>query len=181
MTMPQEQRLSFVTPTPALLDDYIEGCREMWGHVHNHYIIHDPNRIEQWQNRIFTDFANQERGIGLPQGFVPSKTLWLTLNGHYAGTANIRLRLSPQLEAYGGHAGIVIRTSLRGQGLGTAAFPQVIAHAHQLGIRSVLATCEAGNLASRKMLQRAQPSRSQEKRIILDGQEHDVCYFWYDD
>ena len=143
------------------------------------YILHDPATAHEWRSHLLDDYRRQEQGLGLPDGFVPSRTRWLTLDGRYAGTVNIRLRLSPQLERYGGHVGIVIRLGLRGQGLGTAAFPLAIAEAHRLGIREVLATCEADNAPSRRMLLHAGPARTYRRRADIDGVERDVCHFWY--
>ncbi|MGN0879145.1 MAG: GNAT family N-acetyltransferase [Oligosphaeraceae bacterium] len=176
---PVASRLRLETPSPDLLDDYIQACAETWGHVHNSYILHDPATAHEWRSHLLDDYRRQEQGVGLPDGFVPSRTLWLTRDGRYAGTVNIRLRLSPQLERYGGHVGIVIRLGLRGQGLGTIAFPLAIAEAHRLGIREVLATCEADNTPSRRMLLHAGPTRTERRRADIEGVERDVCHFWY--
>jgi predicted acetyltransferase len=93
------------------------------------------------------------RGIGLPDGFVPHSTFWLVEDGtHVVGVSNIRHALTPSLLREGGHIGYGIRPSARGRGLGNEILRRSLRRAHELGIRDVLVTCAADNVASARVI-----------------------------
>ncbi len=144
--------LQLVRPAPENLDSYCEACAETSGHLHNAYILHDPRRSGEWRRTIFRRFREEERGIGLPEGFVPSATFWLVDPEGYVGTVNIRLRLNAALADYGGHIGLAIRLSRRGHGLARTGFRLAIGRAKEMGIDPVLITCVESNLPSLRAL-----------------------------
>lgn len=95
------------------------------------------------------------RGLGLPDGFVPHSTFWLVEDGtHVVGVSNIRHRLTPSLLREGGHIGYGIRPSARGRRLGAEILRRSLQRARELGIRDVLVTCGAENLASAGVIRR---------------------------
>lgn len=95
------------------------------------------------------------RGVGLPDGFVPHSTFWLVEDDmHVVGVSNIRHALTPSLLREGGHIGYGIRPSARGRRLGAEILRRSLQRARGLGIRDVLVTCGAENLASAGVIRR---------------------------
>ena len=89
-----QNTLRLASPEPRYLNSYLEACRESFHAVHNTYILHDPDRFPQWRDRIFQDYENQARGIGLPPGHLPSVTFWALAGERVVGVVNIRLGLN---------------------------------------------------------------------------------------
>jgi predicted acetyltransferase len=95
----------------------------------------------------------QERGEGLPEGFVPQTTFWLVRNEEtILGEIRLRHTLTPSLEQVGGHIGYGIRPSERGRGYATAMLRLVLKEAKKLGLKRVLLTCEPDNVASSRVM-----------------------------
>lgn len=92
-------------------------------------------------------------GVNIPQGYVPSSTFWLIRDSEIVGCTNVRHFLNAQIEHCGGHIGLSIRPSLRGQGLGTQLMQLSITEARRLGNDCVHIHCHSYNLASRAMIE----------------------------
>lgn len=92
--------------------------------------------------------ANFSAGINLPEGFVPSTTLWLIKNDEIVGVTNLRHYLNCALEKCGGHIGLGIRPSYRGQGLGRHLMMLSISKLMYLGVHKIQIHCYKDNLAS---------------------------------
>jgi predicted acetyltransferase len=88
-----------------------------------------------------------------PPGYVPCTTLWWVDGDEYLGRLAIRHRLTPQLREIGGHIGYDVRPSARRRGHGTAMLGEGLPVARQLGIELALVTCDADNVASRKVIE----------------------------
>ncbi|WP_228768360.1 GNAT family N-acetyltransferase [Shewanella sp. TC10] len=95
------------------------------------------------------DFAD---GVNLPQGYVASETYWLVNAGELLGVANLRLSLNETIRHCGGHVGLGIRPSFRGEGLGIELLGQTIAVAKLKGMKELHIHCYKANLASAKMI-----------------------------
>ncbi len=91
-------------------------------------------------------------GQSLPEGYAASTTYWLIDNDELIGVSNLRHYLTPQIERAGGHIGLGIRPSYRGQGLGNLLLSLTLEKAHQMGIEEVHIHCEATNSASAAMI-----------------------------
>ncbi len=172
--------MKFVSPEQKYLHSYYEGCLEMWNNLHNNYIIHNPNDYESWKSTIFDEFKNKEKGINLPEGFVPSVTYWIISNDEYIGTINIRLRLNEQLKKYGGHIGIAIRPSKQNGIYGYKASLWALKKAHELNISPILATCLKSNKSMKLLTSKYSPYYKVEEDILeVDGTKHEIMRFWY--
>jgi predicted acetyltransferase len=88
-----------------------------------------------------------------PDHFVPSTTLWWIEGEEYLGRLAIRHRLTPALLEAGGHIGYDVRASVRRRGHATAMLAAGLPVAHRLGIDPALITCEANNVASRRVIE----------------------------
>jgi predicted acetyltransferase len=97
---------------------------------------------------FLAQLAGCERGIGIPEGFVPHSTFWLMRGEDVVGVSNLRHRLNDKLRIEGGHIGYGIRPSARGQGSGTAILRLTLGEAARRGIGRVLLTCARKNAAS---------------------------------
>ncbi|MFG3257998.1 GNAT family N-acetyltransferase [Streptomyces sp. NPDC048172] len=97
--------------------------------------------------------AEDERTPWHP-GWVGSTTLWWTEGDEYLGRLSLRHRLTTHLYEQGGHIGYHVRPSARGQGHATAMLCASLPYARELGIVSVLLTCDVDNDASRTVIER---------------------------
>jgi len=107
------------------------------------------------------DFENSVRqakehvcGIGLPEGWVPASTYWLVRDGVVIGTCHLRHKLNDFLENYGGHLGYSVRPSQRNKGYGTQMLRLALVNARALGIERALVTCDDGNIASARVIEK---------------------------
>ena len=101
-------------------------------------------RLENWKS-----------GKDLPDGWVPSSTLWLTdESGRILGKSSLRHDLNDFLRNIGGHIGYNIRKSERRKGYGSKILQLTLAKAKKLGLERVLITCDDNNIASAKIIEK---------------------------
>jgi predicted acetyltransferase len=108
----------------------------------------------------FADYVAQIRAESLeatprPDGWVPSTTWWYVDGPEYLGRIALRHRLTDQLREVGGHIGYDVRPTARRRGCATAMLAGTLAHARELGIESALLTCDADNIGSKTVIERA--------------------------
>ena len=85
----------------------------------------------------------------LPADIAPQTTFWLTRDDDaLLGYVSIRHKLTPALEEEGGNIGYSIRPSERGKGYGKQLLTLALKKAADLGLESVLVTCEEDNQPS---------------------------------
>jgi predicted acetyltransferase len=102
--------------------------------------------------RRLQDFA---QGENLPKGWVPASCYWLVdEDGRILGEVDIRHRLTPALEDFGGHVGYWIRPCERGKGYGTRMLALALEEARALGLTRVLITCAPENAASVRVIEK---------------------------
>jgi predicted acetyltransferase len=93
------------------------------------------------------------------------------------GTARLRHRLNESLRNAGGHIGYDIRPSERRKGYGNAILAMVLPRARELGLRRVLLTCAADNVASARIIERNGGVLESRGRLP-DGRE--LLRYWID-
>ncbi|MET9517835.1 GNAT family N-acetyltransferase [Streptomyces sp. NPDC002994] len=71
----------------------------------------------------------------------------------FLGRIHLRHRLTPQLRETGGHIGYGVRPGARRQGHATAMLRACLPYARELGIESVLLTCDRDNAGSRRAIE----------------------------
>lgn len=171
--------MKIIKPDEKFLQSYYEGCAETWDTVHEKYIIHDPEKYDDWKTHIFKDFKNAELGVNLPDGFIPNVTYWLVLENNYVGTINIRLGLNEGLAKYGGHIGIVIRPSYRKCGYGIKGFDFALKECKNRGINPVLvATQETNKVVISWFENIYKPSKVEKERIMHNGSPLDIRRYY---
>ena len=171
--------MKLVKPEKKYLESYYEACQETWGHVHDDYIIHNPEKFDEWKEHIFKDYEKAERGEDLPEGFVPSETFWAVDGNEYIGTVNIRKELSKRLKEYGGHIGIVVRTKCRKSGFGEKIGKMAMAKLYDMGVDTIVLTCEESNIPSRKILEKYQPIKKEEAEVMLNGRKTPILRYYF--
>ena len=170
--------MELVKPSEKYLESYYRGCVETWGHVQDNYILHNPDEYESWKTTIFDDYDNQEKGIGLPEGFVPSVTFWLVDDDEYLGTVNIRLELTDSLIEYCGNCGFVVRLSKRGHGVGVKLAKLAIDKMRELDIKPVLMTCEEDNEVSWRTIEKLGYKKREKYTTTLNGKFFHARRYW---
>lgn len=109
-------------------------------------------------------------GLNLPPGYVPSTSLWWADGPTYLGRIHIRHELTDVLRELGGHIGYYVRPSARRHGHATAMLRSALPMVRELGIHSVLITCDVNNVASRKVIEASGGS--------LEDERHGKLRYW---
>jgi predicted acetyltransferase len=103
-------------------------------------------------------YAARLRGEAEPKpregGYVPQTILWWAEGDEYLGHVRIRHRLTEQLARRGGHIGYEVRPGARRRGHATAMLAAALPVAASLGIELAHVDCDAGNLASRRIIEK---------------------------
>ena len=171
--------MEIIKPEKKYLQSYYEGCAETWNHVHDSYILHNPNLFDKWKTTIFSEYENQKNGLNLPNGFVPSATYWIIENNEYAGSINIRPNLNDKLKKYGGHAGCVIRRKYRNKGLAQKAGEWTINKLKELNVKEMILTCEETNIISQKVLTKLSPVKCEKDIVMLNNKPTKIRRYFY--
>lgn len=95
------------------------------------------------------DFSN---GRDIPLGYVAATTYWLVEGGELVGVSNLRHYLNNRIKESGGHIGLGIRPSYRGQGLGAKLLQLTIEKAKERAIKEIHIHCHKNNEASSRMI-----------------------------
>jgi predicted acetyltransferase len=97
----------------------------------------------------------EHKGEGsLPGGFVPCTRLYAFVDNTIIGRLSIRHSLTPTLRQYGGNIGYSIAPKYRGNGYATEMLRLALPMCKEFGLKEVLLTIEAGNNASRRVIEK---------------------------
>jgi predicted acetyltransferase len=111
----------------------------------------DPN--EPWASYV-SQHEHHRRGLAVPEGWVPSTFLIAEVAGNLVGRVSIRHELNEFLTDVGGHIGYAVRPLYRGRGLATEILRQALVIARAEGVNEVLVTCDEGNIASARVIEK---------------------------
>ncbi len=142
---------TLVTPSEKYRDSYLIALRE----------YHDEGRkLNEDLAVISPDFGAFVQSVldladwaKIDAGRVPSSHFWLIDAGQYVGELNIRPEMNEELAKWGGNIGYEIRPSKRRQGLGKRILELGLLLAPSFGLKRVLLTCDADNVASLKIIE----------------------------
>jgi predicted acetyltransferase len=101
----------------------------------------------------FSVFCHRLRQPALRPGQVPHAIFWLVDGRRFIGRICIRLELNENLLSRGGHIGYLIRPSCQRRGYGRRILALGLREARALGLGRVLVTCDADNVASRRIIE----------------------------
>ncbi|WP_405061351.1 GNAT family N-acetyltransferase [Kribbella sp. NBC_01505] len=144
-------------------ETYVGGEEENWTREQ----AADPGEFERLVDGIRG--AADPDSVLMP-GIVPYTILWFVDGAEWLGRLSIRHVLSPQLMEIGGHIGYCVRPSVRRRGYATEMLVQSLPICAELGIDPALVTCDAENVASRKVIQAAGGE--------LEDERHGKLRFW---
>jgi predicted acetyltransferase len=146
-----------IDPTVALRDSWLASSLE-WGSEPQHGAgLHEDDKVGTvegftgWLERLR---RQSDETVALEPGRVPAAYWWIVEGGGYAGAITLRFRLNDRLLDGGGHIGYGVRPSARGRGLASWALGQVLDRASARGLDRVLVTCDDGNTASARTIER---------------------------
>ena len=174
-----ETGLALVRPNALLLPSYREACEETWDHIHNRYILHDPERFDEWCTTIFQTFEDRFVGKNLPEGYYPSLMLWAQKDDGFVGAVNIRLEQDEALLTYGGTYGYFVRTSMRGFGYGVALGLMGLEATRRMGVSPISITLQESNRASCATAEHLPYERVEYYDADVDGVVQPVRRYWF--
>ena len=143
-----------VEPVPAMGAEYRAFLQEFVLAGEEGLLNILPVEIED-ESEFILKLKNHAEGYDSPDGSVPCSAYWLlSRDRSLLGEIHIRHRLTPAMENYGGHIGYMVRPSERGKGYGTRMLAFALERAAAMGLERVMITCEPGNVASARVIQR---------------------------
>ncbi|UOQ86625.1 GNAT family N-acetyltransferase [Gracilibacillus salinarum] len=122
-------------------------------------------------------FYDDHHSGNIPQNWVPDTTYWLVDEANVIGVVNIRHYLNDFLLESGGHIGYGIRPSERRKGYATIMLQLALKKAKELGIKETLVTCDAENVASKKVILRNGGKAADD---YVDNDGNIIHRFWID-
>jgi predicted acetyltransferase len=145
-------QVTLLKPTVDLRESYLSFYKE-WkdsGELIVPWVVgKDPTDFEAMVQFLL----NSEKGVNLPEGWVPDSTYWLAdKNNRILGAVNIRHQLTDKLLESGGHIGYGIRPSERQKGYATKLLSLALEKLKEIGVGKALITCDENNLASAKVI-----------------------------
>ena len=163
--------LKLEAPSEELRAAFIDMAADFAAHGESRYAS---------ASRDFAGFlrriASEEHERVLAPGRVPGSQFWLVSDGRVVGCSRLRHWLTEELEYEGGHIGYDIRPSDRGRGLGTSLLRLTMARAAALGIVKVRVTCDAGNRASIRVIEKNGGLLDATVRSRTRGEM--ICQYW---
>lgn len=96
----------------------------------------------------------ESRGVGLEEGRVPADFLVAEVDGVPVGRVSIRHDLNDFLLEEGGHVGYAVAPQFRRRGYATQILRESVRRLAALGVDRVLVTCDDGNIASARTIER---------------------------
>ena len=131
----------------------------------------EMNLKEYLQSTI--DHSN---GKNLPENWVPATTYWLIDKDEFVAHINIRHKLNEKLKKIGGNIGYSVRPSAHKKGYGTNILKLALAKAKEIGLKKVMLTCDDGNIASEKIIER----NGGKLKEISDFEGKKIRKYWID-
>lgn len=146
--------LQLVLPQEEYWQSFQEGLKDIKNNP-------SPYDISAYFKALeYTDFAeykqycnNEQSGIGLKEGYVPSTVLWLIQDEKFVGFFVLRHNLTENLKKQGGHIAYLVIPAKRHQGLASQGLKMCCQYAyHNFDIKQALVTCNKNNIASYKTM-----------------------------
>jgi len=118
----------------------------------------------------------QAQGHNLSEGWVPSTTHWIVLDGKAAGLLRLRHYLNAALRRKGGHIGYYVRPACRGLGVATQSLALALPLAKALGEPRVLLTTNPSNIHSMRVIE----ANGGTLTATLQEQAETILQYWID-
>lgn len=144
-----------VGPSPSVRESFVQALGEFRAEGRHRDL--DPLALAEPQSfgRYVEGLLARATVAPDPSGLVPETVLWWIAGERYLGRVSIRHTLTAPLRRRGGHIGYEVRPSARRKGHGTRMLASALPIARAIGIDPALVTCDAENLASRRIIESA--------------------------
>lgn len=96
-----------------------------------------------------------DTSIPAPDGRVHNDLFWIIDDGEVVGFVSFRHELNEWLRHFGGHIGYSVRPTRRRQGYASAGLALALDRARELGLESVMLTCDDDNAGSYRTIEGA--------------------------
>jgi predicted acetyltransferase len=164
--------MELIAPSEAFLESYQAALAEFdTNGVSGFWKSFGPiDDVAQYLMKI----RQYQHVAGVENFIAPANVFWLVDGRDFIGHVSVRHTLNAALRRKGGHIGYAIRPSKQWRGYGTCLLGLVLPHAKALGIEQALLTCDKGNIASRKIIEK-------HGGIMIDATEFNedgVIRFW---
>ncbi|AEF02773.1 GNAT family N-acetyltransferase [Alteromonas sp. KS69] len=138
-----------ITPTVLYEASYKEYIKELGNEERYPY----PLDLDHSNFASFVNLLNgYSKGVNLPENLVPNTTFWLIENSEIVGCSHLRHCLNDALRFAGGHIGLGIRPSKRGQGYGMKLLNLTLEKAFEIGVDEVHIHCYKSNKVSSSLI-----------------------------
>jgi predicted acetyltransferase len=152
-----ELRLPAVDVHSSFVEAMAEFSAEGRGGADDNTMVGGEIRDGGWQTAPgFADFVAMLHADAVAPrraGWVACTTWWWCEGSTYLGRIALRHELTERLRKIGGHVGYDVRPTARRQGHATAMLAAVLPHARRMDIEALLVTCDADNVASRRVIE----------------------------
>ena len=170
--------LHLIEPCGAYLPSYIDAFDEYEGYPRRAgNPLSDPRSGD-----LLARLEDRRHARNLPAGYVGATTFWLVDDEaqRFLGQIDIRHRLTPSLERYGGHIGYAIRLGEWGKGYGTQMLALALPHAKALGIARCLITCDDDNPGSARVMEKNGFTLADKVPNVIGGEAIVTRRYWKD-
>ena len=153
-----------------------------WLNYFNEYTKgNNSSPMEYMKEYIYSEWIkkldNEEKGIDLEQGRVPSSVRFLMDDGKILGAVSIRHSIDNEfLLNIGGHIGYGILPSERKKGYGKLILKLSLEECKKLGINKVLVTCVDSNIGSKKIIEAN--GGILENKIFFEPENDYICRYY---
>jgi len=143
--------IRLVEPEERYLTSYQQACDEYAAYRIEDYSFTNPRTCN-----VLEKFDNYRMERNLRPDRVGAHFYWLVDDekDYFIGEITIRHRLNEALMRRGGHIGYGVRRSEWGKGYGTLMLKLALEKAHNMGLDSILITCDEENAASARVMQK---------------------------
>ncbi|CAK7085947.1 GNAT family N-acetyltransferase [Tissierella sp.] len=148
----------------------IEPNKEYQKSFENYVLAYRKINDEHYFNKYKRALENfQDYLKDLPQGEIITSTFWLIDKKQVVGVVRIRHQ---EIEC-AGHIGYDISPDCRNRGYGFQILKLALEKAMKIGIEEVILTCNIGNIASKKIIEK---NKGKLLGIIFDEEENEYMY-----
>ncbi len=158
-------KIQLVPPAQKYRESFLRGLREF------------QEEGLPWWSGGGLETAEEDFAGFVARKLADSKThLWAVAAAQFVGRISIHHELSDALLIEGGHIGYDTVPSFRGRGVATEMLRQALPVARALGLTEVLVTCDDGNAASIRVIERNDGCLRETKALETNGRVK--RYYW---